>query len=138
MKPDDKLKFFHLRSKTSNRGTTIAYYIEVEAKRVYYRVARCNPKDNFCYRIGRDISSGRLKKHGPTGDFVFTNYVDIKRHFVTKYHPDGPAPIKPEEQVVIVEEPKGYQSSTAGRLPKPSVTASKAAAMYGEGSMWDF
>lgn len=84
-----KVKFFHMRSAVGQAGCTIAYTVNPETKEISYYVSRCNPKDMFCYRIGRDIAAGRLAKYGPQGTFTPTDYKEVKKYFEDKYHPDA-------------------------------------------------
>lgn len=61
------LNFIHLREKgadgraLTHGGVTIAY-AEITDETLAISIAMCNEKDNFCRRIGRSISSGRLAK----------------------------------------------------------------------------
>lgn len=48
----------HGRVLDNNSGCTIAYTENVH--QVYYSVAWCGPKDNFCRRTGRSVAVGRL------------------------------------------------------------------------------
>jgi hypothetical protein len=59
------MKYIHLRHQYDGLimptgGMTIAY--DIDQDRVFYAVARCSVKDNFCRRIGRTVASGRWDK----------------------------------------------------------------------------
>jgi len=70
----DNVKFKHFRYLTDGStydtkgGTTVAYVDETPSQNddephvFRYAVAHCHVKDNFNKRVGRLISSGRLKK----------------------------------------------------------------------------
>jgi len=45
---------------TNNNGITIA--IQEKDKKLYWGFAKCNPKDNYSKRIGRNIAVGRSTK----------------------------------------------------------------------------
>ena len=92
----DKIKYYHIRPQSGTGGTTIAYYLDHETKTVYYNVARCGPYDNFCYRIGRKIAAGRLDKHGPVAEYQFTDWKDVKQHWIEQYDPEYVAIIPTE------------------------------------------
>jgi hypothetical protein len=71
------MKFIHLRRVRrnpdngnsillSNGGATIAYLVSDEVRDdgtrgVYYAIAKCNEKDNFCKDLGRKIAAGRAE-----------------------------------------------------------------------------
>ena len=66
------IKYIHYRYKRfdgtphTKGGETFAYVVHANGSVTVAR-ALCNPKDNYCKRIGRDISTGRLiKGHGKT------------------------------------------------------------------------
>lgn len=65
METSHHIRFIHLRQFNADRGeyqhnagTTIAY--EVTDNEIRYSVARCNPREHFCKRVGRQVASGRL------------------------------------------------------------------------------
>ena len=74
----DKVKFIHLRVRDqlhphappmSTGGYTIAYQCTkvllpngLEHSRVRVTWAQCSNKENYCRKIGRNVSSGRLEK----------------------------------------------------------------------------
>jgi len=64
------VKFIHLRAGIMDvspfGGTTIAYEYNPETCDLRYAVAKCNPKEHYCKRVGRMVSTGRLNKapHG--------------------------------------------------------------------------
>lgn len=45
---------------TTKGGKTICY-LEDDEGNIWYSVAQCSDRDNFCRRIGRTISSGRFE-----------------------------------------------------------------------------
>ncbi len=60
-------KYIHLRAHISDAllpkgGCTIGYVIEEdgESDKIHYTLAKCNPKDHFCKRLGRIIANGRM------------------------------------------------------------------------------
>lgn len=81
-------KFVHLRTKGNRGGVTIAYSVDEEAKVVYYALARCNPSDNFCRRIGRVKAAGRLLSPKWVKEFKFNEWKEVHEHFLT-YRPDN-------------------------------------------------
>ncbi len=66
---NNEIGFHHIReyetlkdntSVVSGKGGMTVAYREVMPGLMEYTWAACNIKDNFCRKIGRDISSGRL------------------------------------------------------------------------------
>lgn len=62
------LKYAHIRNKDDrgnflNGGSFTIAFEEIEEQHggftVTYAISHCNPKDNFCKKIGRDIANGR-------------------------------------------------------------------------------
>lgn len=84
-----KLRFFHFRSENGRGAVSIGYYLDSGASKAYYTLARCCPTDNFCRWKGRLICEGRMRKYGPTGEYVYKDYEDLKNHFLTTHHPDA-------------------------------------------------
>jgi hypothetical protein len=84
-----KLRFMHLRSAIGKGTVTIGYRIDDATKTAFFIKAKCNPKDNFCRRVGRDICIGRFNKYGPLGEFKFKNYDEVKEYFIAQHHPDA-------------------------------------------------
>lgn len=64
----NSVRFLHIREITNvpfprhseKGGKTICYH-EDEEGNIWYAIAKCSSKDNFCRRIGREVSSGRLR-----------------------------------------------------------------------------
>lgn len=79
----NKTFFIHLRyfnqysQPTNSGGVTIAYKDEGSKLRVAF--SRCNWKDNFCRRIGRNIATGRLR----SGDCYLVDKQDTEPPFDT-------------------------------------------------------
>lgn len=99
-------KFIHLRSTQGNGAVTIAYTVlsevghhEIARTRVFYALAKCSPRDNFCRRTGRVKSAGRLNSPRYVKDYIFTSYDDMKSHFL-KYHPDHVEAPKVEDRPI--------------------------------------
>ena len=82
-----KLKYLHLRSEQGLGTTTIGFQVDTETKTVYYTTARCNKKDMFCRRVGRDICAGRMLKEKNVRTFFYNSYDDVKKELL-KHHPD--------------------------------------------------
>lgn len=86
------VRFLHLRSELGRGAVTIAY--RVQDKEVHYVIAKCNPQDNFCRRIGREICLGRMatavqRKHEDRiKKMNFVGLEDTKKQLIEKYHPD--------------------------------------------------
>lgn len=77
-------KFVHLRNLDKNRGgITIAYSVDEDTKVVYYAIARCNPKDNFCRRTGRVKAAGRLLSPKHVREFKYNDWKEVHAHFLT-------------------------------------------------------
>lgn len=65
------IKYFHNRAFdigtgliSGKSGETVAYIHDKADNTVYYTLAHCNSKDNFCRKIGRNVAGGRLCKAG--------------------------------------------------------------------------
>ena len=57
-----KFIYFGNTKKSNHRGIlTVAYRYNSEKKLIEYALSFCSPKDRFSKKIGRKISSGRLK-----------------------------------------------------------------------------
>lgn len=72
-----KVYYQHLRTELK-RPTTIAYRYGDDS--VYYALAECGPKDQFCRKIGRDIATGRLNKGHLSGHIGMVVPDDFKNH----------------------------------------------------------
>lgn len=86
-----KLKFLHLRSENNKGAVSIGYIIE--GNKCTYTIAHCNPRDNFCRRIGRAICAGRLEK-ALAKDLKFKEFEsreELKQFLINTYHPDKEA-----------------------------------------------
>jgi hypothetical protein len=63
LRSNQMCKFLHIRNTeagqvTGKGGLTVAYS-QAEGN-LYYAVARCSSRENFCRKIGRAVSRGRL------------------------------------------------------------------------------
>ncbi len=105
------LKFYHFRSEHGQGSCTVGYYVDFKTQKVFYTVAHCCPTDNFCRRIGRDICAGRMRKHGPYGEFGYKEYDEVKWYFIEKYHPDT--------QIVPLDTDAAH-TARWGYLPNPN------------------
>lgn len=94
------LRYIHLRvHDLSNHnatpdvkgGATIAYEIRTAPPLipvVVYYIAKCNMKDNFCKKIGRQIAGGRLMS-GKCSSFTIkedTKNSEVIKELIDKYH----------------------------------------------------
>jgi len=96
MKNDD-IKFMHIREDTKDdkneKVMTVAYrrVDKLRASDVYFTIAFCSEKDQFCKATGRSIAEGRLNKfkypHKITNLDTNLSYNDIER--VIKGYIDG-------------------------------------------------
>lgn len=66
-----------VKVKPTKGGLTIAFQRNGDLE-VTYNIAKCNDKDNFCRRIGRQVAAGRLKNKGYIVDVQSTDkYAEI-------------------------------------------------------------
>ena len=54
--------FFYHRNKTGQKKATFAGVVNEEDNQLRIGLSICNPKDNFCKKIGRLIAEGRACK----------------------------------------------------------------------------
>lgn len=78
--------------------------LKEDSKLVYYSISKCHEKDNFCRRIGRDISLGRLLKLANMDAEVFNakslNSEIVKRLIKIYYESELKAGFKETPSVV--------------------------------------
>jgi len=74
---DLKIYYFHEKTVDGNKFTVSAYIDKNE--NVIISVALCSKKDNFCRKIGRSVSSGRLVKFINTINHFINSVKGIKR-----------------------------------------------------------
>jgi hypothetical protein len=60
-----KIYYFHYRPDKGRNNSGMTFAIRKNELHIEVAAAVCNPKDNFCKRIGRDIATGRLEKRCP-------------------------------------------------------------------------
>lgn len=87
-----QMKFLYFKSdKNPNKVTTVGY-VELDKFGFDWAVAKCNGKDRFSRKIGRDICKGRIiKETGASSKcgWFSGNWRDFLLEMIADHHPDA-------------------------------------------------